>query len=409
MRQKNRIVIILSGLIMALLIPCYTAFAVSGISGGQTIQKDWIAVDQSINNEGTIKGDMISLGQYITSSGIVEGDMLGASMDISLSGSVKGDARLAGSNIKISGEIGKNVNIFSNLVRIEKTAGLGGNLILFANDIEVAGDVKGHTKIGGSKIVLSGEFFGDVDVNVDNEFGSSDVILHILPETKIHGKLTYKGINEALVESGSSISNFEWIKAEEKKADSNHNGVLFQIQKYSKILITVVIYFFISMLIYRLFPRLFTYQGKIIRQKPLHVFGIGLAAIALILAAIITFIFLLAVTIFIAKPVIAFIFAAVMSLTYIILFYFSLIPASMCLGNMILDNRYNVPVRFGTGLLMITITMSILSVMGEIHGVGLIFSALRIIAVFSIGVMGVGAILYTSGEAFVKLRNSGKQ
>lgn len=410
MKLKSRKSVLAICIFAVLLIPVAIVFAQAnspGLSQGEIFPRDLFTFNQSIKNDGTVKGDLIALAQSLASSGRVEGDILCAASDINISGPVDGDARMAGANIKISGNVGKNANVFSGTAELESTSSIGGNLLVYASSVELAGTVKGYSRINGGRIILSGRFDGDVDINIDDEFSSPDSVLHILSGTEIRGKLTYKGVDEAFVETGASIGKTEWIKSSGKEVEKKERGVGYYAVRYARMLASTVIYFLIAMLFYRLFPGTFTYQGKVIAKKPLNVFGIGLAAIGLIIAAVLTFIFLLAATILIATPGIAVIFAVVMGLVYTILFYFSAIPVSMWLGNTVLSDNYSVPVKFGLGLLTINVFTASLGIMGELGGVGIVFSALRVIALCAVGVMGIGALIYSGGLVLGKLRENG--
>ena len=391
-----------------LLIPITLVFANasnSSVSKDQTITRDWFALDQAVSNEGTVKGDFISLGQSVTSAGRIEGDLLCAASDVSMSGKVDGDVRVAAATVNLSGEIGKNVNAFAGSVLMGDSARIGGNLIAFANTIEVDGTVKGYSRLNGGKIILKGDFAGDVDINVDSSYGDTDVELHVLPGTKIQGKLTYKGANEAFIADGAQVNSFQWIQAAEKTKGTETKGAGEYAIKYLRMLIAAAIYFFIAMLVYRLFPGLFAYQGNIVGEKPLKVLGMGLAAVGLVFAAIITFIFLLAVTAFIASPMVAVVFGTAMTLAYVLIFYFSTIPVSMWLGNVLLNGKNNVPTRFGIGFLTITAVQVLLKLLGEVSPAGIIFSTLWYIFVIIIAIFGTGALIYGIGNAVFRLRH----
>lgn len=392
-----------------LLIPMTLVFANAGnssVSKNQTVARDWFAIDQAVSNAGTIKGDFIALGQSLTSAGRIEGDLLCAASDVSMTGKVEGDVRVAAAAVTLSGEIGKNVNAFASNVLLSNSAYVGGNLIAFASTMEVDGTVKGYSRLNGGRIVLKGDFAGDVDINVDDGYGDPNVELHVLPGTKIHGKLTYKGLNEAFIADGAQVNSFQWIQADEKAKSAETKGAGEYAVKYLRMLIAAAIYFFIAMLVYRLFPGLFAYQGSIIGEKPLKVLGMGLAAVGLVFAAIITFIFLLAVTAFIASPMVAVVFGTAMTLAYVLIFYFSTIPVSMWLGNVLLNGKNNVPTRFGIGFLTITAVQVLLKLLGEVSPAGIIFSTLWYIFVIIIGIFGAGALIYGIGNTVFRLRRA---
>lgn len=393
-------------------ITIYAQTGATNVKNDETFTKSWFGANQTITNDGIIKGDMFSAGQSISSNGTVEGDMVAAGMNISTNGTVNGDLisagseisaagkilgnmRLAAGTITISGSADKNVNLFSGTTYIKNTSVIGSNLVAFAGDINIEGKVKGNARIEAGKITLNGEFFGDVDINQsDSSNDKSQVKLVVLPGAIVHGKLTYKGLQQADIRDGAKISSYEWIKPEIKERTSSVvSKTTENIWRLIRLLFTTLVYFLVAMMLYKMFPAVFIQQGEIIRQKPLNVFGVGLIGMASILLSIIIFVILLILSI-ILSPSIGLVFGAIALLGYIILFYFSTIPISLWLGNLIFKDKFNLPYRFGAGLALFTFGLFAINLLAQLPTVGALFLLIAFVIAFLAVVYGVGALLY---------------
>lgn len=397
MLKKNKV---LAALIMMLVIVLsagivLAAVEISNIESGQTFEKDWFAANQSVKNEGTIKGDMIAAGADIISTGKIEGDLIVGAANITVSGEVLGDIRSAGGVINLDGRVGKNVNMAGATINIKNNSKIDKNLYVFGEDVKIDGKVRGYTKLGAKKIVLSGEFSGDVDVNMEEVYDSSTTpTLTVLPGTVIQGTLNYKGAIEADIKEGANVKNFNWTKAPAAVKNNREHKNVFNLWHFIKMLIATVIYFLISMAFYKGFPDIFRRQGDVISKQPLNVVGVGLIALISVLGILILFIILLLLTALLASPSAVLILGGLVASIYLILFYFSSVPVSLWVGNILLKDRYSLPVRYGTGLTIITLTLYSIKLMSNIPGPGFLFTFLMVVTALAVQVVGIGAILF---------------
>ncbi|MDF2524044.1 MAG: hypothetical protein K0R31_1685, partial [Clostridiales bacterium] len=106
----------------------------------------------------------------------------------------------------------------------------------------------------------------------------------------------------------------------------------------------------------------------------------------------------------IAKPSAALVLGTVVSMLYIILFYFSAVPVSTWLGNFILKDMYSLPIRFGAGLTIITLCLYSFELLSKIQGIGLIFSIILFISKLVIIATGTGALLHAWWEVLKIIR-----
>jgi cytoskeletal protein CcmA (bactofilin family) len=401
--------------VLTLLVLSATAFAsnnVEVVKLGEVLVKDWFVAGQSIINQGTVKGDMIAAGQNISSEGAVQGDLICAASDINALGPVAGNMRAAAANIITANSIGKNTNLFAAKINMKNASVVGGNLTAFAKDINIDGKVKGYTILNGQTIVLNGEFFGDVKVyNGDaSDPDDQNASLTVLPGTIIHGKLIYTGVSAPKIQQGAQIAKTEIIKqdiAKEKQA-ANKKQAGNSVWGFVKLLFTTGVYFLIAMLIYRFIPGTFKYMGDVIREKPLKIAGIGLIGFASTFAAFVVFVVLLVFAL-IMSPSIGLIFGVSTTLFYILLFYFSTIPAALWLGNLMLKERLSLPQRFGAGLFTIAIILFALNLLKGIPAIAPAVGLLAFVIGFLVFILGTGALLSGMNHLIRGIKDSNKE
>jgi hypothetical protein len=377
--------------------------ASTDINNEGIIKGDMFAAGNSVSMSGTVEGDLVAGGSNVTSSGLVSGDIISGASDLFVSGPVKGNIRSAAATVSLSGNVGKNVNIIAGNSTIQSTSLIGGNLLVFGNYIRVDGKVKGSTKIDGNRITLSGEFFGDVDINMEspsvinmkniynrNKFSGT---VTILSGTIIHGKLTYKSLNQADIQNGAKIGNSQWIKVTKAEKNANVPTIPNRLWSFFKLLLSTAAYFLIALLLLKLFPRNLKNQSDLISKSPLKTVGIGIAAVFSTILALIAWVILLALSILFNSPAIGIILGLITIVFYVVLFYLATIPVSLWLGNVLLKDRYNTPARLAAGLATITIVVYVLKLLSDLSMVGFIFSFLAYITMLAIFLVGTGASL----------------
>lgn len=382
------------------------------VSNEGIIKGDLFAGAQTIDSAGVVRGDLIVAGNSILSSGLVTGDILGAGNSVDISGDVGGNIRSAGSDISIDGKVGKNVNTFAGTTRIKKGTQIGGNLLAFGEYIRIDGKVKQYTKIYANRVVLNGEFFGDVDINADDSNGDAfpssarsgkTSQITILPGTIIHGKLTYRSAAKTIIPKGATVRSHQWIKSVPRKTSSVPSAV-DNVMSFAKMLLGTFIYFLLAMLLLKLFPKIFKRQSDPIHDKPLQTAGIGLAAILSIFAVFVGLIILTIFSILLGAFSLSFVTGMMLTVFYIALFYLAAMPVSLWLGSMLFKERYTVPIRFALGLGIISVIQFTLSLLGGLPSVGALFGFIHFIVVFGVLLLGIGASLKMTGMILGSIR-----
>ncbi len=378
------------------------------IKSGEIFPRDKFAAAQNFRNDGTIKGDLFVWAQSVSSTGTVNGDIIGAGQDVSLSGTVQGNIRTVGSNVTVSGNVARNVIVCGAVVMVTDSSAIDGSLIACGKNVVVGGKVKGNSVIFGEKIILQGEFFGDVTVNYvnidkkDREDIDVKDSLTVLPGTVVHGILKYGG-GSADIQKGAKIADFKWIKPETAKSEGISHKTNTNIWKFVKILFTTVVLFLIGLLLNRSFPFIFNGMGEFSRQKPWNAILGGLIAVFSTIPVFVLFIVLM-ISAFIVSPAFGLIFGVSAVSIYAALFYFSTIPAGLWLGNLILKNNPNILLRFAMGLILLNLTVFILSLLGDLRIAGQLFSALSFIVKFGAVMLGTGILINAVKELYTAAR-----
>lgn len=403
MRNAKKAMIII--FLIFLLVPATVVMAEETtytVNSGEFTENDLFVATENISNEGTVKGDLIAAGSSVSSNGTIEGDYLCIGSKISLAGKILGNMRAAGQQIVVSGEIGKNVNCFAQDLVIDGNTVIGGNSLLAAQNVDVAGITKGYSKIYGQKIILRGEFFGDVDVNLGSpdEEMSKDVTLTVAPGAKIHGTLSYKSVSAADISPQAQISETNWAQAKadisgNKPANTNY------LSKFIKIIFTTAIYFLFGLLLYKLFPNFFKKLSENINEKPLAIFGRGLITIITPIVVLLCIILLFILSAWVISPSIGFLLMTVFTGFYALLFYLAAIPVSLWLGTKLFKEKFRVPYTFGLGLVIITAIDTILDLLSSFSGA---FSILSFILSLAILIFGVGSLIYGIRNSYSSLK-----
>jgi hypothetical protein len=372
------------------------------------VQGDLFIGAKVIASSGVIEGDFIAGGNNISASGIIGGDILCGGESIDIDGTVKGNIRSAGTNISISGLVSKNANLFGQSIKIKSDGIIERNLLTFGEYIRVDGKVKGYTKIGGNRIVLNGEFFGDVDINTESFWSKGPGSITILPGTIIHGKLTYQATEVVAIPDGADVGNVNWIESEsiEKNAEAKSNfsiGKLFS--SFIKLLLATSVYFLIAMLFLKLFPGIFKNLSQSIQNNLLRTTVAGLLGILSVILVLIGFIVIIVFSILFKAPSLIG-FAGMISIGfYYALFYLAFMPVSLWIGNLLFKDKYTLPIRFGLGLGIISVLQFVLKLFGNIPTIGPLFEFLSFVLCIGILLIGIGALLNMTKKVIVSVRN----
>lgn len=372
---------------------------------------------KSLTNEGTITGDLFIGSETFTSEGAIGGDIFGGGRYVSILGPVEGSVFYGGENIKVTGTtrnvriIGKNLvvtgDVSHNAMAFGETVSfantINGSLIAGGKTISVDSTIKRKTRIFGKDIVLEGEYFGDVlinDINIDDidenedfrkEFSDSEITLTVKPGTVIHGVLRFRG-TRADISEDAEIKDFQWIKPEKTEKASKPDSIDNAIWNFIRMVAVTAVLFLLGILLHGAYPAAYARLGDMPSREPGSTAGAGFIGILSVVPAAMIFIFLMVLSPLVT-PAFGLIFALVATAVYVTLFYFSVIPAGIWLGNLILKERTSLYARFLAGLIVINSVVFLFSLLKELHIAEGAFSFLLVITRFAVIIIGSGAII----------------
>lgn len=401
--KKKRFRVMLS-IILVLILLSGTLIALAAeqqvmIKSGETYSGDLFVNGDSAVNEGTVQGDMVALVENLQTRGHVDGDILGFAYNAQVDGSINGSVRLIAYNANLSATIDRNVMMFGTRININQDAVVKRNVNIFGTTISILGTVMGKTDLYGFDITLGGTYEGDVVLHDMTE----DSKINILPGTVIKGKLTYEGVLAYQVPSDVSVGSYEYVKinpVSKSKIESR-----FSLWSIVKMLATMVLYYLIALLLYKLFPRFFTRSGDFIAAKPLTAAGIGIATLGSLIGGGLLLIILLILVVIILKSSVlfytglAYVFFAALTIA------FADIPVSLWLGNVLGKKNSSVPTRLAIGLITITAIKTALDLLGNISALSVVTGILAFLFNAFIWVMGTGGLLRVIYE-IVKAANT---
>jgi cytoskeletal protein CcmA (bactofilin family) len=395
MKKKFRVFL---SILLVLIVGCgaVVAFAVEEkalVKGGESYSGDLIAAGDSAINDGHVLGDILVFTQSLQSRGRVDGDIWGFSYDAQVDGEIDGNVRLAAYDAKLSATVARNVMIIATSITINQDAVIHRNLSLMGNKVMVMGKVEGRTDIHSLDITLGGLYEGDVFIHDMTE----DSKINILPGTVIKGKLTYEGVLAYQVPQDVEVGDYEYVKIN-PVSKTPQTG--YSIRSIIKQLVTVVFYYLIALLLYKLFPRFFGRSGEFIAGKPLTAAGIGIATLGSIIGGGLLLILLFILTILILKIKVfvytglAYVFFAALTIA------FADIPVSLWLGNLMARKNTTIPNRLAIGLITITAVKIALDLLGYVPALSVFAGIIAFLVNAFIWVMGTGALLRVIFEIF---------
>ncbi|MBN8217276.1 MAG: hypothetical protein J0L75_11590 [Spirochaetes bacterium] len=392
---------------------------VLGAASAATGVPEWVkpgevrAGDQYIGvttfrHDGAIEGDLFLWAESAVCGGSIGGDLIGAGQDLGLTGAIGGDVRAAGKTIALSGKIGRNAMVAGLDVSFSRESSVAGSLVACGKTVVLDGQVRGKTRVFAEKIVLKGEFFGDVLVNVididkkDREDWELKDALIVAPGAVLHGKLIYQG-SSAELQPGAKVAAFEWIKTGEAPARWLSKENRRRVWGFVSFLFTTIALFLLGLALHRWFPALFMKLGEFSAQKPWSAVLYGLLAALSTVPSLVFFIVLLAMYL-ILSPGLGMLFGSIAGAAYLALYILSTVPVGLWLGNLAFRKNPSALNRFGLGLLLFNAAVYLLGLLAGYHVGGPLFSILSFIVKFAAVLFGAGALLFLVKEFFAAAR-----
>ncbi len=345
MKYKNQLktkkIIVMFFIIIMILSAGGSVFAANNefvVKKGKTYNKtNMLNTYSSFNNEGVIDGGVIIYSPEMENRGVVKGDVISVSDSFNNKGDIWGNVLgyykklyLNNSNIE------KNIYVLSNEIISKEKMNIGGDLSVYAKKVELKGNVKGDVKIIAEEVILDAKVDGEVKIY------AKDIVLG--DSLNVGSNLYYES-EAPIIKSKDSV-----IKGEIKEKELGYRllpveDVSSAIKLFSNSYSTLCYFsiLIIGIILARLFPITFYKNEVLLKRNLLTCVGIGG----------LTYILLLPIMLLLAVSAVGIPVMFMLMGLFVVIFYFSLLPASIFLGSTFVKGEGGYVIKIGIGLVIL--------------------------------------------------------
>ncbi len=304
MKRKNRIVVLLSLFILALLVIVPAASAGEGRGGDtvvigrdEVINDDLFAAGGTVIVDGTINGDLAAAGETVIVNGKVTGNVMVAASSVAVNGEVGHDLFAAAAAITIGPDARIGYNAYTAGASVQSQAGsrIGGSLIIGAGQGLVSGQIAKDLLAGTGRLRLEGTVGRNAKIAVDASsttpslgymYGPNMPAMPVVPpgltfgeDARVVGRLEYissKAFEDAGRVSSQVTHNLppqdQQLSRELARQQSASSYVFDAVRRLVALLL-------IGLLLAWLAPRWVTIPAEKLLARPLPSLGIGLVGL----------------------------------------------------------------------------------------------------------------------------------
>jgi len=290
--------------------------------------------------------------------------------EVSVGGSIGDDVYAAGGNVKVDAIIQGNVRVGGGDVAVGPATVIAGATTLTGGRVDFEGNSHGFLKISGGTVTMAGQALGDVDIRAEE--------LVIRPETRIGGRLVYRGPAEPVILEGAAIAGgVEFHQSGHGKFMHDDGGPVREAVHWVGSVLWFAGVFFVGALFVVLFPGLSVRAAETIRRNPWQSIGLGFAILACVpIAAVVLLVTIIGIPL-----------ALLLVPLYLLLMFLGWIVAALFIGQRGLAVlRGTAPDSTGWRLLALALALLALSLVRHVPFVGGI-------VVFMALITGIGALV----------------
>jgi cytoskeletal protein CcmA (bactofilin family) len=307
------------------------------IRENQVVYGDFWAASERISNYGKVLGDFMVSGKEIYNEGIIQGDIISFSSTGSFGGIVMGNVRSAASELYLRGDINKNATVTGDYVFQHKNSVIDGNAYVFANNLDLQGNIQGNLRIFAKKAIIGGKVKGNVYVRTGE--------LIIEQGALIEGNLIYVTEKELSIPSENVLGQIEHHIPRTRnlgKLTSDVREGMKVIQLIKKGLFLLA-YLIVGSITIAFFKEPYEKAAALINERPWYSIGVGIVIlIGIPIIAVLTFFTLIGIPI-----------SFLMMAAYGILIYLGKIPVGIWLGSKLLRGQKSSILCFLIGIILI--------------------------------------------------------
>lgn len=270
----------------------------------------------------SVDGDVYAAGQSVTINGRINGDVLAAAQNVTIGGVVEGSVRVIAQNVVITGEIKGDLSAAGQIINIYPSASIARDASLASQSVSVDGKVGRDMNATVEKLFIAGSVGRDV---------------------------TYSSAREIDLSSVDSIGgSVEWVPAPQKQGYMSSGGSGFGVWFATVLYITSAMLFGV-ILFSLIFRRWLLASDRLTQPMPWRAMLAGL-----VVAVAIPVVTIMLMLTFIGIPL-----AVFLLLAYAVLSAIGVAFVSHYIGRLILNDRGNLILRGGIGVVVYALLLSI--------------------------------------------------
>ncbi|MFH1686440.1 MAG: hypothetical protein ABIE70_02835 [bacterium] len=248
------------------------------LSNLHRLDDDLFAMASTVVIDGYIDGDLMSFANDVTHNGEITGSVNVWAYHYLQNGKVGGAVRAGGYNVTVDGYVGRSVIAFGNEVRLGSRAMVRRELLMRGNHLTVAGMVMGAADLAGSRVEITGQIDGDVQIKAEK--------IRILPPAIIKGNLIYNSEADLDIDSlggvtilGSVSRRVSEVQPEDEKSTLGRDIILT--------LSKMAAAFLLGIILIQLFERYARQSCRQLRTRPSVATAAGFLAMLISLFSVV--------------------------------------------------------------------------------------------------------------------------
>ncbi|PIR69347.1 MAG: hypothetical protein COU47_03180 [Candidatus Niyogibacteria bacterium CG10_big_fil_rev_8_21_14_0_10_46_36] len=251
------------------------------VAGAEAFHNLYVA-GGSVTIAQDILGDLFGAGGSVNVAGNTEKDLFAAGGIVNVTRPVGEDARLAGGTVSVDAPIGGDLLLAGGTLILTNSVQVGGDLWAAGGTITFGGNVAGEARIAGGEIFINGTITGPVTIKAERlSFGS---------QAHVAGPITYRGVNEAVIQSGADVGVIDFEK-KEARATGVRDAFKFSLGAFffAKLLMMIVV----ALLLIKFFGK--KVSGVVASSSEKFWSNLGIGVLGLIATPIISIILMVTV------------------------------------------------------------------------------------------------------------------
>ena len=326
-----------------------------------------------VNLTDSVAGDAFLAGGHVNIASEVGGDLVAAGGEVSVGGGIGDDLYAAGGNVKVDAMVTGNARIAGGDVEVGPATVIAGSASLTGGQVAFDGNTHGYLSASAASVRLNGEVHGDAEVRSED--------LTIGPDTRIGGKLIYRGPRAPVVPEGAVIAG--GVEFRETQAsqylEQTREPVRETVSWVGSVLWFIGV-FVAATLFLLVFPGFATRAADAIGREPWRVLGLGLAVLVCV-----PFVAVILLITIIGIPL------ALLSIPlYLLLLFLGWVTAALFVAHRGLALvRPGREVTLGWRLLALLVALIVLSMLRQLPFLGGLIGLVALVA-------GIGALVWAA-------------